>query len=211
EKVPIMTDILTRRIETLINRLLSMDAEALAGLTKYKGSVVAIDLLNTRTTIYMQITASGITLSNDRDRDADVWIRGTPVELLAYVNAMQQAEPARTGNIEITGNIALAQKVQSVLRNLELDWEEEVSHWLGDTAARKFGNTARQSAAWLKQAGDTVRMDISEYLRYEKEILPDKPELDEFSGSVDTLHNDIERLKVRIHRIRQSIDQDNEK
>jgi len=182
-----------------------MDEESLAELSAYSGSVVAIEFLNTRTTVYMEITPSGIRLSDQSDVEADVRIRGTPTGLLAYVKAMQQAAPQKTGSIEIAGNIALAQKIQSVIRNLEPDWEEEVSRWLGDTVTRKLGNTLRKSAVWFRQTGDTLKMDISEYLRYEKNVLPDRTETDEFSAEVDTLRNDVERLKIRVQRLRQSI------
>jgi ubiquinone biosynthesis accessory factor UbiJ len=199
---------LTDTIEQMINYMLALDDESLASLTKYSGSVVAIDLQNTRTTVYVKINPAGISLSGNSDTKADVTIRGTPVQLLAYVNAMQQSDPLQSGNIEITGNIALAQKVQSVIKNLEIDWEEVLSRWVGDTLAHKLGNTVRHSAAWARQVDNTIRMNISEYLRYETEALPDKTEIDEFNAAVDTLRNDVERLKIRIQRLQQTLRQD---
>ena len=49
--------------------------------------------------------------------------------------------------------------------------------------------------------GKTIGMDISEYLRYEKEALLDKLELDEFIQTVDKLRNDVERLQKRVERL----------
>jgi len=203
-----LTTVLTSRIENTINRLLALDEESLTTLTRYSGSIVAIDLLNTRTTVYLQIIPSGISLSGNTESKADVTIRGTPVQLLMYINAMQQSEPLQSGNIEITGNIALAQKVQSVIRNLQIDWEEELSNWLGDTLAHKFGNMARKSAAWVRQVDTTTRMNISEYLRYETVVLPTNVDIDEFNAAVDTLRNDVERLKIRLQRLQQALKQD---
>lgn len=203
-----MTTALTGHIENTINRLLALDEESLTALTKYSGRVVAIDLSNTRTTVYMQIIPAGISLSANTATKADVTIRGTPVQLLLYMNAMQQSEPVQSGNIEITGNIALAQKIQSVMKNLQIDWEEEMSHWVGDTVAHKLGNSVRRTAAWIHQVDNTTRMNISEYLRYETQVLPDRTEIDEFNTAVDTLRNDMERLKIRIQRLQQACRQD---
>ena len=44
-------------------------------------------------------------------------------------------------------------------------------------------------------------MDISEYLRYEKEALLDKSEVDEFNQAVDNIRDDVERLQKRLERL----------
>jgi ubiquinone biosynthesis protein UbiJ len=48
-------------------------------------------------------------------------------------------------------------------------------------------------------------MDISEYLRYEKNILPDKDEVEEYIAAVDVLRNDAERLQLRMARLQKII------
>jgi ubiquinone biosynthesis protein UbiJ len=87
------------------------------------------------------------------------------------------------------------------MRRLDLDWEEELSRWLGDSLARKLGNLGRRSARVARESVQTLAMDLSEYLRFEKQALPDRTEVDEFNADVDTLRNDVERLKARINRL----------
>jgi ubiquinone biosynthesis protein UbiJ len=195
---------LANHIGALVNRVLALDPETLAALVKYAGSIIAIDLHNTNTSVYVSITESGIQLTGQTEREPDVRISGTPLRLVSYLAAMKQNEPVTSGIFQISGNIALAQAVQSLLRNLDLDWEEELSRWVGDTIAHKTGNTARHAATTLKQAGITIGMDISEYLRYETELLPDRSAVEAFNASIDVLRDDVERLKMRLRRLQQS-------
>jgi len=195
---------LTRHMEQVVNRLLALDQETMIAMSKYAGSVIAVDLMNTRMSAYILITSNGINLSGQIETEPDVRICGTPLQLIKYLVAMNQEDPAQAGALQISGNVALAQAVQTILKNIDLDWEEELSRWVGDTLAHKAGNTVNKTASFLKRTNQTVKMDVSEYLRYETEILPDKSVMDEFNSSVDTLRDDVEHLKLRIQRIQQS-------
>jgi len=188
-------------LERIINKALAMDEQTREALLKFAGSVIAVVLLNTRQTFYIQITQSGIVMDLPESSDADVTIRGTPTQLLAYLMAMQRDEPGKAGTIEITGNIALAQKLIGIVKNIEPDWEDKLSAWTGDSIAHTGGNLLRKTVNLAGHAGVTLRQNISEYLRYESGIVADHAEVNEFIRSVDTLRNDVERLKLRLARL----------
>jgi len=188
-------------LERIINKALAMDEQTRAALLKFAGSIVAVVLLNTRQTFYIQITRSGIVMDIPESAVADVTIRGTPTQLLAYLMAMQRDEPGKAGTIEITGNIALAQKLIGIVKNIEPDWEDKLSAWTGDSIAHTGGNLLRKTVKLAVHAGDTLRQNISEYMRYESGIVADLADINEFIRSVDTLRNDMERLKLRLARL----------
>ncbi|MDX1518967.1 MAG: sterol-binding protein, partial [Gammaproteobacteria bacterium] len=70
-----------------------------------------------------------------------------------------------------------------------------------DTAARKLGNLIRANRKWLRETRVNVMADISEYLRFEIEMLPDRLLVDEFNNAVDELRDDTERLQQRVDRL----------
>ena len=119
---------------------------------------------------------------------------------------MRRDEPGRSGTIEITGNIALAQKIIGIIKGLDPDWEEKLSEWVGDSIAHGTGNAIRSTLKVARYAGDTLRDNASEYLRYESGLVPDRVEINDFNSAVDVLRNDVERLKSRISRLQQSVD-----
>jgi len=182
--------------EKMVNKLLSLDEETLDALATLEGDVVEIDVLNTDIRLFILPSARGLALKSKYEDKADVSIKGTPAALLGMITA----ERVAAGNVEIIGNVGLAHKLQSTLKNMDIDWEEYLSQIIGDIAAHKVGNFVRDISRLAKASARTIGMDISEYLRYEKEALLDQSELDEFNHAVDKVRNDVERLQKRIER-----------
>ena len=149
----------------------------------------------------MLIIDGYIHLTDVAENEVDVTIRGTPTQLLNYLVVTQGSNGSRSGAFEVIGDVALAQNLQNILRNLEINWEEELSHWVGDTVAHKVGYFAGKTKKAFVEAKETLKMDISEYFHYETEFLPIKDDVDDFNQSVDKLRNDAQRLKMRIDRL----------
>jgi len=182
--------------EKMVNKLLSLDEETLDALATLEGDVVEIDVLNTDIRLFILPSVRGLALKSKYEDKADVSIKGTPAALLGMITA----ERVGAGDVEIIGNVGLAHKLQSILKNMEIDWEEYLSQIIGDIAAHKVGNLVRDMSQLAKASARTIGLDISEYLRYEKEALLDQSELDEFNHAVDKVRNDVERLQKRIER-----------
>ena len=183
--------------EKMVNKVLSLDEETVASLATLAGDVIEIDVLNTEFRMFILPSGKGITLETELEGKADVAIKGTPSALLGMISA----EKIGAGDVEINGNVGLAHKFQSILRNVEIDLEEYLSQFVGDIASHKIGNFLRRVSWFAKESGKTIGMDISEYLRYEKEALLDKSEVDEFNQAVDKLRDDVERLQKRLERL----------
>ena len=186
-----------------INNVLSLDEEIREAIVRYAGSIIAIELLNTRQTLYLQITGEGIAVIEPAGAIPDISVRGTPGQLFAYLMALKRDEPATSGVIEITGNIALAQKLAEFARRLDPDWEGKLSEWIGDAPARCVGNTARTTLRLAAHVRDTVHNNMGEYLLYESGMLAEPDEVNRFVRAVDVLRNDVERLGLRLDRLQQ--------
>jgi ubiquinone biosynthesis protein UbiJ len=183
--------------EKMVNKVLSLDEEISSSLAMLSGKVFEIDVLNTDIRLFIHPSGEGITLATEYEGKVDVAIKGRPSALLGMITA----EKVGAGDVEINGNVALAQKFQSTLKNMDVDWEEYLSHFVGDITAHKVGNFLRGMSRFTSATRKTIGLDISEYLRYEKEAVLDKSELDEFNQSVDKLRNDVDRLQKRVERL----------
>lgn len=183
--------------EKMVNKVLSLDEETLEALATLEGDVVEIDVLNTDIRLFILPSVKGLTLALEHEDKADVSIKGSPAALLGMITA----EKVGAGDVEIIGNVGMAHKLQSILKKMEVDWEEYLSQIIGDIAAHKVGNLVREMSQLAKASARTIGLDISEYLRYEKEALLDQSELDEFNHAVDKVRNDVERLQKRVERL----------
>ena len=196
-----MTASIIKKFEALVNRTLKLDPETLACLAELSGKVLSLEFINTGLVLYIKPGAGGVLFDTDYSGDVNVAIRGTPVNLAAYLMSASGKGEGFTGRLEIIGDVGLAQDFQTIIKRVDLDWEEFISRWLGDTLAHKMGNIIRSTISLARNTKRTLELDISEYLRYEKEVLPEQSEVDEYIAAIDELRNDTERLQVRVNKL----------
>ena len=191
-------------LECLLNKLLPQDPETADKLAGLSGKTLQIELLNTaQPVISLSIQERGVCVTTDYEGDADVLIRGTPLNFLAYLSSAGQ-QPALAGSLELRGDTGLAQEVQGLLRGYAPDLEGRAACVLGDTLARKASGLAHTGLGFLAHLKNKIELDLSEYVLYEAEILPDCDEIERFNHSVDVLRDDLERCKHRFHRLNKS-------
>lgn len=186
-------------IEWMLNRVLALDEGALAAIGQLNGKVLAIEVPRTDIRFLLALDERGIRVRDERGGPPDVTIRGTPLDLVRYLLAGRDGVSA--GDLEITGDVSVAQRLHGIFAQLEPDWEETLSEWIGDTAARKLGILAQSVVAGTREARRSLAMDLSEYLRFEKDLLPERGEVEEFLSSIDRLRDDAARLNFRIDRL----------
>ena len=192
--------LITTVIEELGNRLLRLDPETLARLGELHGKVIRIDLVGPSKTLYILPSAAGLRLLTEHDAAPDVTLRG---ELAVFARlAFGAGATPRAGELQISGDIELGQRFQRMLHEIDIDWEEHLSHLVGDVLAHRLGRAARGARAWQAQAVRTLGLDVSEYLQEESRVLPTRREVEAFLDAVDTLRARADRLEQRVARLR---------
>lgn len=188
------------KIQDVIKHLLHQDQQTLNSIRELAGKIIEIVIAGPEFHIWLQFNNEGITIMKEFDGKAHVTIKAGPASFIGLLSHKYKSVKA-SPDMDISGDVVLAQDFQKILNNIDIDWEEQLSHWIGDTAAHKLGRIFKHTRAYIKETGKTIGMDISEYLRYEKNILPDRDEVDEFIADVDMLRNDAERIRQRIERL----------
>lgn len=191
--------------ERALNRVLSLDPEALRSAQTMHGRLIAIELLGVRRTLYLIPHAQGIRVLARAEEPPAVTLRGTPLALVRMARARAADRPLVAGDVEINGDLALGQELQRLAGRLDLDWEELASQLVGDVLARQLGNAARALFGWQRKARQTMEANLGEYLRIETRVLPERRELEGFLNAVDLLRSDADRLEQRLRRLRSRI------
>ncbi len=187
-------------LERHLNKLIALDEDAMTELARLEGKLIQLNLLNTRACYYLAPGSHGIRVNLTCEGNVDVVISGTPTALMSQV-IQKDDVGISPSDIEIRGDVAVAQEFQRILREIDVDWEEGLSHWFGDGIAHHLGRFIRGAAGFLENSNTKLQEDVSEYLRFEKEVSIEKDEMESFSIGVDELRNDVERLKQRIARL----------
>jgi ubiquinone biosynthesis protein UbiJ len=198
-------------VEALLNRGVGASMQATALAQRLEGTALRVDVVGL-ISIRVEAAAGRLALIADRGSDAppggaaDATISGSLAALYRLAQSQAgRAEPARPGSeapasarAAIRGDAELANAYRQLLLLALPDWEEELSHWVGDLPARRLSQIARQGFAWLRKARATAAENIAEYLQEESRDLVGRAELDEFLQGVDTLREATDRAGARL-------------
>lgn len=198
-------------IETATNAYLDMDPDGAAAFAELEGRVIGVELRGLDLRFYL-LPAVGrkaaFQVLGQYEGEADTWISGAPLSMLKL--GLSRDETARktlfAGDVEIRGDIELGQRFQKLLNRLHIDWEEHLSRLTGDVVAHQLGNLARGALRWGGQVGESLRRDVSEYLREETRMVPVEEEMEDFLAAVDALRSDTDRLEARVRRLQGKIE-----
>ena len=192
-----------RQLERLINKILAQDEETLEALAGLEGKVIGLEFSQTRLRFFLLPGVWGLRIKTDLEAGPGVWIKGTPANFLKLLRAARAEAPGLPADLQIMGDIALAQRFQVILRALDIDLEGPLARLAGDTVAVQISRLASGAGRYLSDSGRSLALNLSEYLRFEIRLLPDDLQVREFCDAVDTLRQDADRLAQRLARLEQ--------
>ncbi|MDQ8039179.1 MAG: SCP2 sterol-binding domain-containing protein [Rickettsiella sp.] len=184
--------------EIILNRFLQLDPETKGVLKQLCGKVVKIEL--NYLSYFWLLKSDAIYLTKDYTGVVDLILRGSLLDFMRL--AFIKKDMAVTGiPIQVSGDMEFARQFKDLFANMDIDWEEQLSHLIGDTAAYPVACFLKNLSQWAKQSIENVSLNITDYLQSEKDLLVSKEELQIFFSDVDDLRDDLARLQVRIQRM----------
>ncbi len=192
-------------LENAVNHYLGLDPEGLANLSPLQGYIIAFEFRGFGSRLYFIPGPEGFQIFGAYDAEPDCLLRGTPLALARLGMTHRKEDALFSGQVEIEGDTALAQRFGDFMAGLEIDWEEQVSRLTGDSVAHAVGTRLSAAGRWGRGSLATLGQDLKEYLQEEGRLLPTRYEMDQFLAAVDRLRDDGERLAARVERLRRRI------
>jgi len=188
-------------LEFTLNQYLRLDPDTLGRLAPLAGKVIAIEITGLDAVLHLLPGGDGIQVRGDYPEPPHTTLRGTPLGLFRLGIAADSSDALFQHDVEISGDAGLGQEFKAILERIDIDWEEELSHLVGDVAAHQAGRLARDVGAWGKRSVRTLELDIGEYLHEEARLLPQRDEIETFAAKVDELRSDVDRAEQRVQRL----------
>ena len=182
-----------------LNHLLTQNSWALARLARFSGKTAQFDI--TPFTFAYTILDGGTLQNTDSPASLDARCIIAP-SLLPRL-ALQD-EKAHT-EIHSEGDAALLAEIFFLSRNLRWDVAEDLSQFTGDIAAERIVQTAQSTHQQLHSSALNFSQAATEYWIEERPLLAKPQQVSAFTQQVDTLRDDMARLKQRIDRLSTSI------
>lgn len=196
-----LTTAMVAGLEAAINQYLQLDPDTLTRMAELEGRVIAMQWRGTELTLYFLPGAQGLQLLTQYQGEPDTLLRGSPLALAELSLSQDKENALFSGAVEISGDTDTGQRFQDILEAMDIDWEEHLSHLIGDLAAHQTGKLARDAGRYAQQSAATLTQDMSEYLKEESRLLPARIQVDNFLTEVDQLRMDVDRLEARIQRL----------
>ena len=200
---------LLRPITAMINRQIAAKTPARELCEELADRTLAVRVDNTALSVYLVVSGGALQIATTPVDDPDVIITGSLISLARLAGPAGE-DLIRDGAVEIVGDAVVAQRFQKLLRYGRPDLEEELSAVVGDVAAHGIGEFARSFSDWGRQAGDTMRQNLGEYLQEETQVAPSRYEVNAFRDEVEILRDDVARFDARLKKLERSMDSNSE-
>lgn len=194
-------------LEKAINQYIQLDPDVENLLEPLIDKIIAIEFQGLSVSLYCLFTAKSIQLLNKKPQIIDASISASPLSYLTMACDQGKTDTLLKGKMQISGDAEVAQQANHFFQQLEIDWEEHLSRYTGDTVAHTIGQLIRNSCAWINSTKTTMTKNIGEFLQEEVALVPPKEEIDDFMNDVDKLRQDVDRLNAKIQQ-RQLKDRD---
>lgn len=191
-------------LQAAVRRALEFDPETRERIAGLDGRVVELEFTGLEQTLCVTIDQGAVLFARAAQREPDLRLIGTPIAFARYVMAPDRVELTESG-IKIEGDIGLAQRFVDVLRQLDIDWEEWASRYVGDVMAYRAGRFAESVRDWAENSRRQFQQDVGEYLQEEVRLLASRERVTRLMNDIDATRSDVERLAQRVKRLRNAL------
>lgn len=186
---------LPRPATRALNHILRATPLAMERLRRHAGRTVAFHVGPVTIAWTVQTTGEVTPALPQASRDLEVRVSPFLLPRLAA------REEAALREIEMQGDVELAQEVSFLARNLRWDAEEDLSRVVGDIAAHRVAGAARGAAHWGREAVVRTAQGAAEYWTEESPRIASRVKVADFVREVAELRDAAERLEKRIERL----------
>ncbi len=197
-----VAQLLSAGIEVAFNQLLKLDPDSQVRLTKLAGKSLQVRLKELPWPILFsfseQIDVQLLSEQQVADSAADCVIELNLETLPKLKDSSQLTQLIQQQQLNLVGDIYVAQTFSSLLKELDIDWEEQLSHYVGDVAAHKSFSTAKAALNSAKQQVSKQEQALAKKLTQADSIAVTADEMRSFSQGVSHLRSATERLAARL-------------
>ena len=200
---PSTPTLLCATLEIALNRVLRLEPSALSRCAALEGRRLALQATDLGWRFLIEPGASGVRVASDDDLTADVTARAPAARLLGLALNMAGGERGLPRELEVEGDTELLQTFAGILADVGFDPEEWMAKALGDVAAHRLMQGARNLFGWGRRSAQALSYSGAEYLREESEDLARAGDVEVWMQDVERLRDDTDRLQARLEQLEQ--------
>lgn len=181
--------------QAVIDQALAYDPGSRQRLLSLAGQTLAIHLQQPNLSVYLELTPTGPRLLQHYEGEVTSTLSGTAPNLLRLL--LNPGKSLHNTGVSLTGSTALLEQLQTLLQQLDIDWEEALADHLGILPAHTLAETGRRTGAWGRARSEELERLLREYLTEESNLLLGRAEFNAFSEQVHELRLALDRAQAR--------------
>ena len=190
-------------IETVIAKAIELSSGTQSRLKQLYPLAIAIHFRQPALRMYVSVEEDGgIKIASYRETKVTVSIEGTWRDFSRVATASDPAAALINGNVKISGDTAPLMQLQTIVGDLDIDWEAPIVQAIGPVLGHQVADVIRATLSASGTAHRRVKRQLSEFILEEARLSPPKPELDSFFTAVDDLVLRTDRIESRLKRIK---------
>lgn len=188
-------------VEAILNKALVLDPMSQKKLAKLQGKIFSVKCTNPEISIFITVHEEGFLLSPFIADEADSEISGSADELLKLLFAKDKSNIIRNNDIQIKGDATDIQDLQTIIFDLNIDWEYQLSKFIGDIPTQTLSDGLDLIKNFISKSATSFKTDIDEYIHEEVKIIPTANELEDFYYRIDALRLRLDRSQARLTKL----------
>ena len=182
-----------------LNRYIQLDPQAGIHLAVLKDKVLCISLTGTGKSLFFIFNDEGVEVEGDFAGEVDATIKASPLALARLF--AKEGDQLLDDDVIMEGKVNVAQGVQKLFSELDIDWEEHLSALTGDVFAHHASNALRDLKKWVENAKSNLADNAVDYLQEEADILVPPVLVEQFYEGVDSVSMQVDRIAAKIDRL----------
>lgn len=205
---PTITTLVTTAIEKSVNFALKYDPATRESLSSMNGTRALLKSQSPTINILLTIWDAElgfflVPIDESNTIESEVQLEGKFEDLVSLV--LTKKHSLSDTNVSVSGKIGTLTKLQSIFEQLEIDWEDALTEYLGTVPGHQASQLIRHAIRRSTQNKQFIQENFPEYLTEELKVTPNKIEFELFTQQLDSLRSAADRLEAKIQRIQKNL------
>jgi len=199
-----MKKLLLSGLEAALNYGINLDPIAKEKTVLLHNKVIKIELTDIELVFFITIKPDNIAVDSMVDDPVSTIISGDIPSFIKIGIKQGSRSSILSSDMTISGDLAVAEQLSSLLKSLNIDWEYHLAKYTGDTVASKTCHHINKFKQTTSRTWRSLSGNIKEYLLHEVGAALSADEVLQHYRDIIKLREDVERLEARILCLQQS-------
>lgn len=200
--LPLLPQFFCAVAEKAMAKIIAMDPQAASRLARLQGKQLSFRLQEWPVTLVLTAGKQGL-LFNQHDEPVDCAIQTNLASLRQLRDPSQLTRLIKADALQIDGDIQVAQQYSSFFQQLDPDWQQTLSGYIGDAAAHKVARSLEQAQRYISEKASALQQQSVELAQDELKLSPTAAEMADFSNAVSLLAARVEVLLRQLQTVQE--------